>query len=238
MHTLNSALGKWMLCTVPLPQVPYHAPRIAPGAALSVLASQRTHAELRRSVRHFSNEPVSRALLEEAIRIAGTAPSGAHSEPWFFCAISDADKKQRIRDAAEREERQFYDQRATPEWRAAIEPLGTDFVKSHLTDAPWVVVVFRRDAQPGPDGKLRKSYYAQESVGIAVGFFIQALHQVGLATLTHTPAPMSFLRQLCGRPPEDKPFALMPIGYPHPDATVPDLSRKPLEAIASFEETP
>jgi nitroreductase len=132
-------------------------------------------------------------------------------------------------------ERAFPEPRATEEWLAALEPLGTDFVKTHLTDAPWLVVIFRRDAQPGPDGASLKSYYAQESVGIAVGLFIGALHRAGLATLPHTPAPMTFLRELCGRPASDKPFMIMPVGYPHPDATVPELERKSLEEIASFE---
>lgn len=221
---------------MPLPRIPYVRVRIDPSEALTRLERDRSEAEQRRSVRQFSSEPVPRRLIEEAIRIAGTAPSGAHCEPWFFCAIASAEKKRLIRDAAEHEEREFYDRRATPEWRAALEPLGTDFVKSHLTDAPWVIVVFRRDAQPGPAGKLLKSYYAQESVGIAVGFFIQALHRAGLASLTHTPAPMSFLRDICDRPREDKPFALMPVGYPSADATVPQLYRKPLEAIASFDD--
>jgi iodotyrosine deiodinase len=220
---------------VPLPQIPYAYPRSEPKDALSTLTADRLQAEQRRTVRHFSSESVPKALIEEAIRIAGTAPSGAHREPWFFCAISDIAKKRRIREAAEIEEREFYARRATPEWIAAIEPLGTDFVKAHLTEAPWVLVVFRRDVQPGPDGTILKSYYAQESVGIAVGFLIQALHRVGLATLTHTPAPMTFLRDICGRPSGDKPFVLMPIGYPHPEATVPSLRRKTLEKIASFE---
>ncbi len=220
---------------MPLAQIPYQPTRIPPDDALGILRADRIHAERRRSVRRFSEDPVPRTLIEEAIRLAGTAPSGAHREPWFFCAISDPDMKRRIREAAEREEREFYDRRATPDWLEALEPLGTDFVKTHLTDAPWLLVVFRRDAQSGPNGSRLKSYYAQESVGIAVGFLIHALHRAGLATLTHTPAPMTFLREICGRPIEDKPFVLMPIGYPHPDATVPDLRRKSLDQVASFE---
>jgi nitroreductase len=220
---------------MPLPRVPYRPLAVEPAAAIERLEAELTLASQRRSVRSFSSTPVPRALVERAIQIAGTAPSGAHRQPWFFCAISDPEKKRRIREAAEREEREFYETRATEEWLAALEPLGTDFVKTHLTDAPWLVVVFRRDAQPGPDGAPLKSYYAQESVGIAVGLFIGALHRAGLATLPHTPAPMTFLRELCGRPASDKPFMIMPVGYPHPDATVPELERKSLEEIASFE---
>jgi nitroreductase len=220
---------------MPLPRVPYRPLPVEPAAALELLEAELALASQRRSVRTFSSEPVARELVERAIRIAGTAPSGAHRQPWFFCAISDPEKKRRIHEAAEREEREFYETRATEEWLAALEPLGTDFVKTHLTDAPWLVVIFRRDAQPGPDGASLKSYYAQESVGIAVGLFIGALHRAGLATLPHTPAPMTFLRELCGRPASDKPFMIMPVGYPHPDATVPALERKSLEEIASFE---
>jgi nitroreductase len=220
---------------MPLPRVPYRPLAVEPAAALEHLEAELALASQRRSIRSFSSTPVPRALIERAIRIAGTAPSGAHRQPWFFCAISAPEMKRRIREAAEREEREFYETRATEEWLAALEPLGTDFVKTHLTDAPWLVVVFRRDAQPGPDGAPLKSYYAQESVGIAVGLFIGALHRAGLATLPHTPAPMTFLRELCGRPASDKPFMIMPVGYPHPDATVPELDRKSLEEIASFD---
>jgi len=184
----------------------------------------------------FSPDPIPREAIEWAIRIAGTAPSGAHRQPWFFVAISDPDMKQRIREAAEKEEREFYERKAPPEWLEALAPLGTDFVKSHLTDAPWLIVIFRRDYEPGPDGVRRKNYYMTESVGIAVGFLIQALHRAGFATLTHTPAPMTFLREICRRPQNEKPFLILPVGYPTDDCVVPDLKRKKLAEVAEFVE--
>lgn len=182
----------------------------------------------------FSTDPVPREAIENAIRIAGTAPSGAHKQPWHFVAISDADFKQRIRAEAEKTEREFYESKAPKEWLEALAPLGTDFQKDHITDAPWIIVVFRRDYDVLPDGTKSKNYYMTESVGIAVGFLIQALHRAGLATLTHTPAPMTFLREVCGRPANEKPFVLLPVGYPAIDCVVPDLERKTLAEIATF----
>ncbi len=193
-------------------------------------------AERRRSVRKFSSDPVPREVIELAIRTAGTAPSGAHLQPWHFHVVSSDETKKLIRMRAEEEEREFYARRITPEWRAALEPLGTDFEKTHLTDAPWLIVVFRRDYETLADGTRRKCYYMTESVGIAVGFLIQSLHRAGLATLTHTPAPMTFLREVCGRPENEKPFVIMPVGYPAPDCVVPDLYRKSLDEITTFDE--
>lgn len=214
--------------------VPYRPERLAPDVVAARLRADLELARARRTVRAFSPDPVPREAIEDAIRIAGTAPSGAHRQPWFFVAISDPALKARIRDAAEREEKEFYESRITDAWRRALAPLGTDFVKEHLTTAPWLIVVFRRDHETLPDGSVEKSYYAQESVGIAVGFLIQALHRAGLATLTHTPAPMTFLREICGRPPSEKPFVILPVGFPAPDCVVPDLTRKSLEEIAAF----
>jgi len=214
--------------------VPYAPPRVPPAEIVSRIEADFRIADARRTVRSFSGEPVPREAIEWAIRIAGTAPSGAHRQPWYFVAISDPETKRRIREAAEIEERDFYERRAPKEWLEALAPLGTDFVKSHLTDAPWLIVVFRRDYEIGPEGERLKSYYMTESVGIAVGFLIQALHRAGLATLTHTPAPMSFLRDICGRPPNEKPFVILPVGYPAEDCRVPDLSRKTLTEIAEF----
>ena len=218
----------------PVRTIPY---RPAPITAEQVV--ERMHAQLevasaRRTVRQFSSAAVPRVAIEDAIRIAGTAPSGAHKQPWYFVAIADAETKLQVREAAEREERAFYEDRATPEWLDALGPLGTDFHKEHLTTAPWLIIVFRRDHEQHADGSVVKTYYAQESVGIAVGFLIAALHQSGLATLTHTPAPMSFLRELCGRPKSEKPFVILPVGYPAEDCVVPDLARKPLEEISEF----
>jgi iodotyrosine deiodinase len=187
---------------------------------------------LRRTTRHFSNDPVPRDLIEQAIRIAATAPSGAHQQPWTFVAVSSPATKQAIRDAAESEEREFYHGRAPQEWIDALAPLGTDEHKAHLTDAPWVVVLFRQAHGVNVDGTKRTFYYTQESCGIAAGFFIAAVHRMGLATLTHTPNPMGFLRDLLGRPTNEKAFLIMPVGYPAPDARVPDLTRKPIDQVA------
>ena len=186
----------------------------------------------RRTTRHFSTDPVSRELIEHAIRTAGTAPSGAHQQPWTFVAVSDAELKRQMRDAAEIEERENYNGRMPPDWLAALAPLGTDEHKPHLTDAPWVVVLFRQSYGIRPDGSRQTYYYTQESCGIAAGFFIAAVHQMGLVTLTHTPSPMAFLSELLKRPPNEKAMLVMPVGYPAADARVPDLDRKPLEDVA------
>lgn len=188
----------------------------------------------RRTTRHFSTEPVPREMIEWAIRTAGTAPSGAHQQPWTFVAVSDTDLKRQIRDAAEKEEHDFYHGRAPAEWLEALAPLGTDEHKTHLTDAPWVVVLFRQSYGLGAGGAKRTHYYSQESCGIAAGFFIAAVHHMGLVTLTHTPNPMGFLSELLGRPANEKAMLVMPVGYPAAGASVPDLSRKPLDAIALF----
>lgn len=214
--------------------VPYRPDRLPPEESRRRIAEDYARAQERRSVRHFSSDPVPREIIEHAIRIAGTAPSGAHRQPWYFVAIADPELKEKIREAAETEEREFYERRATPEWLDAIAALGTDFVKEHLTDAPWVLVVFRRDYELLADGTKLKGYYLNESVGIAVGFLITALHRAGLATLTHTPAPMSFLREICGRPSSEKPYLIMPIGYPSDDCVVPDLRRKSFEEIGEL----
>jgi iodotyrosine deiodinase len=186
----------------------------------------------RRTTRHFSSEPVPRELIELAILTAGTAPSGAHQQPWTFVAVSDADVKQRIRDAAEREERAFYHGKAPQEWIEALLPLGTDEHKPHLTDAPWVIVLFRKTYGLREDGSKKPYYYTEESCGIAAGMFIAAIHQMGLVTLTHTPNPMGFLRELLDRPVNERAMLVMPVGYPTADARVPDLARKPLDEIS------
>jgi len=186
----------------------------------------------RRTTRHFASDPVPRELIELAIRTAGTAPSGAHQQPWTFVAVSEPELKQRIRDSAEREERAFYHGKAPREWLEAILPLGTDEHKPHLTDAPWVVVLFRKTYGLREDGTRRTYYYTEESCGIAAGLFIAAVHQMGLVTLTHTPNPMGFLRDLLDRPVNERAMLVMPVGYPAVGAQVPDLSRKPLDEIA------
>ena len=186
----------------------------------------------RRTTRHFAPDPVPRELIELAIRTAGTAPSGAHQQPWTFVAVSDPELKRRMREAAEREEYAFYHGKAPAEWLEALLPLGTDEHKPHLTDAPWVVVLFRRTFGFRQDGSRRSYYYTEESCGIAAGLFIAAVHHMGLVTLTHTPNPMGFLRDLLGRPVNERAMLVMPVGYPTPDARVPDLRRKSLDEIA------
>ena len=184
----------------------------------------------RRSVRDFSTDAVDRDLVVQAIRIAATAPSGAHRQPWTFVLVEDADVRARIRAAAEEEERAFYDGRAPQAWLDALAPLGTDAVKRHLTDAPHLVVLFRHRWTPTATARS-KNYYSAESCGIAAGFFIAALHQIGLATLPHTPSPMGFLAEILDRPDHEQAFLVLPVGYPATDAVVPDLRRKPLEEV-------
>jgi len=207
-------------------------------AAESLDRARAFHDEMsrRRTTRHFSTEPVPRELIELAIRTAGTAPSGAHQQPWTFVAVGDAELKRRIREAAEDEEHRNYHGRMPPEWLEALAPLGTDEHKPHLTDAPWVVVLFRQTHGHTRDGRKRTFYYTQESCGIAAGLFIAAVHWMGLVTLTHTPNPMGFLAELLERPANEKAMLVMPVGYPAPGASVPDLARKPLAEIAAWKE--
>ena len=212
--------------------VPLVYERPAPDEADQASRSFLELMQARRSVRKFSSEPVPWELIENALRTAGTAPSGAHQQPWTFVVVSDPDTKRRLREGAEAEEREFYDRRATPEWKEAIAPIGTDWVKTHITDAPYVIVVFEQAWRPGENGSKIKHYYVRESVGIAVGFLLAALQAAGLCALTHTPSPMGFLREILGRPENERPFILIPVGYPAGDAEVPDLERKPLDEIA------
>lgn len=188
----------------------------------------------RRSVRFFSDRAVPREFIETAIRTAGTAPSGAHHQPWRFVAINDAQLKFQIREAAEKEEYESYNGRMSDEWLAALAPLGTDWHKPFLEKAPWIVVCFAESFQRGDDGAKIKNYYVQESVGLACGLFIAALHNMGLVTLTHTPSPMRFLNDILKRPSNERPFILFPVGYPAEDATVPDLDRKTLDEIVQW----
>ena len=188
----------------------------------------------RRTVRDFSPEPVPRAVIESAIRTAGGAPSGANQQPWSFVAIDDPAIKARIRAAAEEEERAFYDGRAGEEWLEALSALGTDWEKPFLETAPWLVVIFQQRWGNGLDGRRVKHYYAPESVGIATGFLIAALHHAGLSTLTHTPAPMGFLNEICGRPENEKPVILLVVGRPAPGCMVPAIGKKSLDEVATF----
>ncbi len=188
----------------------------------------------RRSVRFFSDEPVPRVLIERAIQTASTAPSGAHRQPWRFVAVSDPVLKRQIREAAEEEERESYHGRMSDEWLEALAPIGTDWQKPFLEIVPWIVVCFAENYGVGVQGEKIKNYYVQESCGIACGMFISAIHQMGLATLTHTPSPMRFLNNILRRPAHERPYILFPIGFPADDATVPDLERKPLDAVVQW----
>jgi nitroreductase len=189
----------------------------------------------RRSVRVFSNQSVPKEVIETIIKTAGTAPSGAHKQPWVFCAISNAELKSKIRSAAEQEEYENYHGRMTEEWLQDLKKLGTDWHKPFLEIAPWIIVMFRKTYDID-DGVKKKNYYVQESVGIACGMLITAIHEAGLVTLTHTPSPMNFLTKILNRPENEKPYLLLPIGYAAEDATVPVLQRKSLDDIAVFYE--
>jgi nitroreductase len=190
----------------------------------------------RRTVREFSDRPVPRDIIETALRAANTAPSGANLQPWHFVVVSGAEAKKKIREAAEVEEREFYEHRASEEWLAALEPLGTDDHKPFLETAPYLIAVFLQKYGELPDGRKVKHYYPTESTGLATGMLITALHRAGLATLTHTPSPMKFLNEILGRPKSERPFLLLVVGYPADDARVPDITRKELEEFSSWVE--
>lgn len=194
------------------------------------------HADLRRrrTVREFSNRTVPRQIIEDCLRAAGTAPNGANLQPWHFVVVGDAALKREIRLGAEREEHEFYHHKAPPEWLDALAPLGTDENKPFLETAPYLIAIFAQSYGVLPDRRKVKHYYAQESVGIATGILITAIHQAGLASLTHTPSPMGFLNRILGRPSNERPFLILVVGYPAPDARVPMITKKPLAEIATF----
>lgn len=190
----------------------------------------------RRTVREFSDRPVPRDIIETALMVANTAPSGANLQPWHFAVVSGAATKKKIREAAEIEEREFYEHRASEEWLAALAPLGTDDRKPFLETAPYLIAVFLQKFAELPDGRKVKHYYPAESTGLATGILITALHRAGLATLTHTPSPMKFLNEILGRPKSERPFLLLVVGYPADDAVVPDIQRKSLDEFTSWIE--
>jgi len=194
----------------------------------------REEMQRRRTIRTFSNRPVPREIIEECIRTAGTAPSGANMQPWRFVVVSDPDVKKQIREGAEAEEREFYERRASEEWLEALTPLGTDWQKPFLEEAPYLIVIFGMSNTILPDGEKRKNYYVTESVGIATGLLVTAIHHAGLASLTHTPSPMGFLNKILKRPANERPFLVLVVGYPAKDTTVPDISKKSLNEIATF----
>ncbi|MBL44382.1 MAG: nitroreductase family protein [Sphingomonadaceae bacterium] len=216
--------------------VPYSLPDITDDESIARARSMRDRLKQRRTCRYFSDEPVPREVIEAAIEAAGTAPNGANHQPWHFAVVSSPEKKRAIREAAEEEERNFYAGKASEEWLTALAPLGTDEDKPFLETAPWLIVVFaQRKGGIEEDGKTQ-NYYVNESVGIACGMLIATLHEAGLATLTHTPSPMGFLRKLCGRPDWEKPLMVVVVGHPEEGASVPAhaLKKKPLDRIASW----
>jgi nitroreductase len=188
----------------------------------------------RRSVREFSDRAIPREVIENLIKTAATAPSGAHKQPWTFCVVENPEIKKKIRIAAEEEELQSYESRMSSDWLDDLKPLGTDWRKPFLEIAPYLIIVFRRIYEFDADGKKKNNYYVQESVGIAAGFLLAAIHQAGLVSLTHTPSPMNFLTKTLNRPENEKPFLLIPVGYPAEECWVPDIQRKGLEDICVF----
>lgn len=218
-------------------QIPYQSlPDLSDEERIARVRAFMREVATRRTCRMFSDKPVPRAVIEAAIVAAGTAPSGANHQPWHFAVVSSADMKARIRAAAEEEEKAFYAGKAGQEWLEALAPLGTDEDKSYLEIAPWLIVVFGQRKGGIEPGDLKQNYYVIESVGIACGLLLTALHKAGLATLTHTPSPMGFLRDLCGRPDHEKPVMVIVVGHPAPDATIPVHAtlKKPLEQISSW----
>lgn len=203
-------------------------------SALERSTDYRKFIDQRRSLRFFSDRPVSKETIENIIMTASSAPSGAHKQPWTFCAISSADIKSKIREAAEKEEYISYNGRMSDEWLEDLKKFDTDWNKPFIDIAPWIVVLFKKAFDLDEEGKKMKNYYVNESVGIAAGFFISAVHNAGLVTLTHTPSPMNFLQKLLGRPDNERPFLLLPVGYPTDDAVVPVLERKSADDVIVY----
>lgn len=208
--------------------LPYHPPLFEASEMLQRSRDFYQEMNTRRTLRMFSDKPVPRELIEHLLMTAGTAPSGAHKQPWTFCAVGDPQIKAQIREAAEKEEYVNYHGRMSEEWLQDLEPFGTDWHKPFLETAPWLLVVFKKSYDLEGEDK-KKNYYVNESVGIACGFLLAAIHHAGLAALTHTPSPMNFLQQILGRPDNERPFLLIPVGYPAEDAVVPDIRRKTAE---------
>ena len=210
--------------------------QLSPDKATKASKDFLAYMKKRHSVRDYANTPVPREVIENIIATAASAPSGANRQPWHFVAVADPDMKAQIRAAAEEEEKSFYDGGAGDEWLSALEPIGTGVEKPHLTDAPWLIVVFAERYGLNPDGSRYKNYYINESVGIALGFLIAAIHNAGLVCLEHTPNPMKFLNTLCNRPINEKPVMVIPVGYPTETATIPAAAKqkKPLDKVSSF----
>jgi nitroreductase len=223
-----------MTNNTPLPEprfLPHHIEPLSPEEGERRAREFHLLMNRRRTVRDFTDKPVSYEIIEHAIATAGTAPSGANMQPWRFVVVGDPEIKRRIREAAETEERESYERRMPERWLRRLAPLGTDWRKPFLEIAPYLIVVFQINFVEDEPGVREPTYYAAESVGIAVGFLLASLHAAGLATLTHTPSPMKFLGEILGRPKTEKPFVLIPVGYPAEDVQVPDINRKPLDEI-------
>jgi nitroreductase len=218
------------------PHIRYHHPSLKPDDSLKASREFYLKMNTRRSLRHFSDKAVDKSVIENILKTAGTAPSGAHKQPWTFCAISSMDLKKKIREAAEKEEYESYHSRMPESWLKDLAPLGTDWQKPFLETVPWIIVVFKRVYEMDETGSKRNNYYVNESVGLACGILLAAIHTAGLATLTHTPSPMNFLSDILGRPQNERPFLLLPVGYPAQEAYVPKLSRKPLQDTSIFFE--
>lgn len=216
------------------PMVPLAFERRPEAEMRSAATSYLEAVQTRRTVRHFSDDPVPRDIIETCIKAAVTMPSGANLQPWHFVAVSDPAMKSKIRESGELEERAFYESRAPEDWKAVLKPFGTDAIKPYLERAPWLIAIFAVNSFTNEAGRKQQTYYPKESVGIATGVLISALHQAGLVTLTHTPSPMNFLNELLERPKTEKPFLLLIAGYPEKDARVPKLTRKPFDEIATF----
>lgn len=215
--------------------IPLNFEQFSESEMLEKSAAVYKEMDKRRTVRFFSDEPVPKEVIQNIIKTASSAPSGAHMQPWTFCVISSPEMKAKIREAAEEEERINYSGRMSDTWLEDLKVFGTDAVKEFITTAPYIIVMFRQ-AYGMENGKKKTHYYTQESVGIAAGFLLSAIHQSGLAALTHTPSPMNFLNEILDRPSNEKPFLLIPVGLPAKDCTVPKLTRKPLESVAVFYE--
>ena len=213
--------------------IPYTAQGLSMEESTKRSADYRAYMDQRRSIRFFSDKPISEEILENLIMAASTAPSGAHKQPWTFCAVSNPEIKAAIRKAAEEEEYKSYNGRMSEEWLVDLKPFGTDWHKDFLTIAPWLIIIFKKAFDY--DGKeKKKNYYVNESVGIAAGMLISAIHNAGLVTLTHTPSPMNFLQKILNRPDNERPFLLLPVGYPTDDAVVPVLERKSEEQVIKY----
>ena len=219
------------IMTKKYPYIKYEPQRLTPEETLRRSGEYRSFIDRRRTVRHFSDKPVPGEVIENLLMTASAAPSGAHKQPWTFCAVGDPAIKTEIRKAAEQEEFTSYHGRMSEEWLADLAPLGTDWHKPFLEIAPWLIIVFKKAYDTGPDGTRRKCYYVNESVGLACGFLLTAIHNAGLVALTHTPSPMNFLQTILGRPENERPFLLIPVGYPAEEVMVPDLKRKKAEEV-------